>query len=147
MVTVFAARRGLVVAAITETRDRIPSIISRFHNGQFWIHSVMWPPTDQQLYLLTKGSFGSSLGCGTRMIVPVRSFFRCAPDSACSTRLLSSSKMYVVPVLPDQFVASAELWYCCTWHMLKLSVFKYTETHVCELPSCPRITTEESGLG
>jgi hypothetical protein len=35
IVRVFAARRGLVVAAMTERRERMASITSRFANGQF----------------------------------------------------------------------------------------------------------------
>jgi hypothetical protein len=80
------------------------------------------------------------------MNVPVRSFFRCAPDSACSARLLSSSKTYDVPARPDQLVGFDDAGYYFTWHMLELSVFEHTETHVCDRYRYPRSTAEESGL-
>lgn len=42
-VTVFAARSGLSVEAITEIMERMKRIESRFHNGQFCRMSVEAP--------------------------------------------------------------------------------------------------------
>ena len=80
-VRVMAARRGVVVAAMTDTRERMAKMRSRRHNGQFygvWSAFWKWEMGGKWVHaqLHTKGSFGSSLGCGTRMIVPVLSFFR-----------------------------------------------------------------------
>jgi hypothetical protein len=67
-VKVFAARMGPRQVAKIETMDRIVTIRSRFHNGQF------------------RGSFGSSEGWGMRTIGtgPEVSYFRFA-DTGAST--------------------------------------------------------------
>lgn len=64
---VFAARSDPSDVAKMDTRQRAAIIQSRFHKDQFYQLSVALPGSFQER---TRGSFGSSLGCGLRMMSP-----------------------------------------------------------------------------
>ena len=82
-VRVLAAKMGPREVAKMAVRDRTKVIRSRFHSGQL------------------SGSFGSSDGCGTRMmgIGPLVSHLRPRVPSAAICGLSGSSKYLVVPTM------------------------------------------------
>ena len=97
-VKVFAARMGPREVAKIETTERMRRITSRFHRGQFYRYHVS-RRIRLQMESLTRGSFGSSLGCGTRMIGtgPEVSHFKPVDPGVAAWGLSGSSKYRVVP--------------------------------------------------
>lgn len=108
-VKVLAASKGDKVDATTDKRQRTAVTISRRHSGQFCMyqprlcesaHSCRGPLAHllahcMQCCVLTSGSFGSSLGCGTR-IVPSSARLTFGP---CGTSLRPSrSARVAVPM-------------------------------------------------
>jgi hypothetical protein len=106
--------------------------------------------------VLTRGSLGSSLGCGTRMIGtgPVLSHFNPTVFSPAICGLSRSSKYLVVP---DKSRSSVEL--DCTrvaiisptWNMFHHPILKHTEPHLCRdasyfLEECKRGAAHSSVL-
>jgi hypothetical protein len=69
-VKVFAARMGPRQVAKTEVNDRMTRMTSRFHKGQFYEITIRLQKhmIQEERQRHTRGSFGSSLGCGTRMM-------------------------------------------------------------------------------
>lgn len=76
----------------------MPQIKSRRHSGQFWaMHQHTFITPFMPVFgLHTKGSFGSSLGCGTKM-VPSLAFLTLCPRAALARGSRSSS--VAVPAL------------------------------------------------
>ena len=94
----FAASSGLRVEAMTDMADRITMIESRFHNGQFYEPLIRGSKNWAKMGR-TRGSFGSSVGCGTRIsgIGPLSSYFNLPPTFCCVLARLSSSMTKDVP--------------------------------------------------
>jgi hypothetical protein len=80
-----------------DTRESTNRMPSRFHSGQFY-RSLAFD-TVIRLAKCTRGSFGSSLGCGTRMIGmgPLLSHLRPTASSEAIWGRSRSSKYRVVP--------------------------------------------------
>ena len=91
-VIVLAASKGERVDAIKDIRHSIRRIESRFHSGQFCNHYLDTSFCHSN-DIRTKGSLGSSLGWGTRIISPC--FFSVLDVSLCCP---SSSNTLTVPV-------------------------------------------------
>lgn len=113
-VTVFAASKGLNVEAMTETVERMTKMTSLFHNGQF-CHSSAPAYGSRGPWAHTRGSFGSSVGCGTSMIgmAPVLSYFRLALASWLQVGRLASSSTKDVPVHNQLNVCLTRRQSCC----------------------------------
>jgi hypothetical protein len=106
-------------------------IMSRFHNGQFYSVSAEHR-IDQRKSKHTRGSLGSSLGCGTRMIGtgPLVSHFRPVVPSVAICGLSGSSKYRVVPLVNVKNNLKKTDSVGQTWDVFHHLILQNAETHL-----------------